>query len=60
MATPRTWKIRDQLPDGSFGPERSVTLEQYREEVAAKSRRAIEIFQRNAAAARAAIAGAAR
>ena len=25
----RTWKIRDQMPDGSWGPEYSVTLAQY-------------------------------
>jgi hypothetical protein len=40
----RTWKIRDQQPDGSWGPEREVTLEQYKGEIAAAATRAKEIF----------------
>ena len=44
----RTWKIRDQLPNGKWGPEREVTLEQYRAEIAAAAKRAKEIFKRDA------------
>lgn len=43
-----TWKIRDQMPDGSWGPEREVTLEQYRAEIEAAKKRAAEIFRRDA------------
>jgi hypothetical protein len=45
----RTWKIRDQMPDGSWGPEREVTLAQYKAEIAAASTRAMAIFKANAA-----------
>lgn len=41
----RTWKIRDQQPDGSWGPEREVTLAQYKAEIAAASQRAMEMFR---------------
>lgn len=44
----RTWKIRDQLPNGKWGPEREVTLEQYRAEIAARAQKAREIFKREA------------
>ena len=47
--TDRTWKIRDQMPDGSWGPEREVTLEQFKAENAAKAKRAVEIFRRGSA-----------
>lgn len=46
----QTWKIRDQMPDGSWGPEREVTLEQYKAEMAAASKRATAALI-NAAAA---------
>ena len=45
----RTWKIRDQLPNGKWGPEREVTLAQYKAEVQAKSKKAMAIFKANAA-----------
>lgn len=45
----RTWKIRDHMPDGSWGHEREVTLAQYRAEIDAAKKRALEIFKRNAA-----------
>jgi hypothetical protein len=51
MTSHRTWKIRDQQPDGSWGPEREVTLEQYKAEIAAAADRAKSIFKRNAEAA---------
>lgn len=41
----RTWKIRDQQPDGSWGPEREVTLAQYRAEVEAAKAKAAAIFE---------------
>lgn len=47
-----TWIIRDQQPDGSWGPEREVTLDQYRAEINAASRRAREVFEAAAAAVR--------
>jgi hypothetical protein len=47
--TARTWKIRDQLPDGSWGPECEVTLAQYLAEVKAKAARAMEIHRQNVA-----------
>lgn len=50
--TEQTWKIRDQQPDGSWGPEREVTLEQYKAEVVSASKRAVETFKRNAASVR--------
>jgi hypothetical protein len=48
MAAQSTWKIRDQLPNGKWGPEREVTLDQYKAEVAAKSAAARAIFANNA------------
>jgi hypothetical protein len=45
----RTWKIRDQLPTGAWGPEREVTLAQYRAEVDAATSRARAIHQANVA-----------
>jgi len=47
----RTWKIRDQMPNGSWGPEREVTLEQYRAEIEAAKARAVEAFRRDAQSA---------
>ena len=46
----RTWKIRDQMPDGSWGPEREVTLEQFLTESKAKSEKAREIFRASVSA----------
>ncbi len=43
----RTWKIRDQMPDGKWGPEREVTIEQFLADNAAKAAAAREIFRRN-------------
>ena len=53
----RTWKIRDKLPNGSWGPEREVTLAQYRAEVDAASKRALAIYRANAEAQRLYAAG---
>ncbi len=36
----RTWKIRSQLPNGEWGPEREVTLAQYLVEHEAACQRA--------------------
>lgn len=47
--TERTWQIRDQMPDGSWSAERTVTLAQYRAEVDAAKVRALAIFRINAA-----------
>ena len=46
---PTTWKVRNQLPDGSWGPEREVTLAQYRAEIDAAKVHAIEIYRANVA-----------
>jgi hypothetical protein len=46
--TERTWKIHDQMPDGSLGPEREVTLAQYRAELDANKAKAIAIYRANA------------
>lgn len=51
--TTKTWTIRDQMPDGSWGPEREVTLAQFLAETKAKQTRAVEIFKRNAKTVRA-------
>jgi hypothetical protein len=48
----RTWKIRDQQPNGSWGPEREVTLEQYLAEIRQRADQAVAIFKRAAAGAR--------
>jgi hypothetical protein len=45
--TQKTWKIRDQLPNGKWGPEREVTLAQYRQEIEARKAKAIDIFRAN-------------
>ncbi len=45
----QTWKIRDQLPNGKWGPEREVTLAQYRAELDAAHQRALAIHRANAA-----------
>jgi hypothetical protein len=50
----RTWKIRDGQPDGSWGPEREVTLAQYRAEIAAAAEHALAIHRANAALLRSA------
>jgi hypothetical protein len=47
--TDRTWKIRSQMPDGSWGPYRTVTLEQYLAEIAAASAEARAIHTANVA-----------
>lgn len=44
MMAERTWKIRDQLPNGKWGPERIVTLAQYRAEIAVAVVRAKAVF----------------
>lgn len=44
----KTWKIRDQLPSGKWGPEREVTLEQFKTENAAKAKAALAIFRADA------------
>lgn len=49
---PRTWKIRDQLPNGQWGPYREVTLAQYRAEIEAAKRKAEAIHAANAATVR--------
>lgn len=49
----RTWKIRDGMPDGTWGPERKVTLEQYRAELNANAERAKRIHAENVARLRA-------
>lgn len=41
----RTWKIRDQMPDGKWGPEREVTMAQYRAEIETAKQRATAIYQ---------------
>jgi hypothetical protein len=54
--TERTWKIRDQLPEGDprgdFGPEREVTLAQFRAEIDAAKANAMAIYRANVAALR--------
>lgn len=45
MQTEKTWAIRDQMPDGSWGPERTVTLAQYRAEIEDRSAAAMRIFR---------------
>lgn len=47
----KTWKIRDQMPDGSWGPEREVTLEQFLAESRRKAQQAKAAFAANAAGA---------
>lgn len=49
--TERTWKIRDQLPNGKWGPEREVTLARYKAEIAAREETAKKIFAGGARAA---------
>ena len=46
MATQQTWKIRSQLPTGKWGPERTVTLVQYRAELDAAKAHAAAEFKR--------------
>lgn len=41
----RAWKIRDQMADGSWGPEYEVTLEQYKAKVKADSAKAMAAFR---------------
>ena len=41
----KTWKIRDQLPSGKWGPEREVTLEQFRADNASKAKAGTVIFR---------------
>lgn len=45
--TERTWKIRDQLPTGEWGPEYEVTLAQYLAKVKTDSAKAMEIYRAN-------------
>ena len=45
--TERTWKIRNQLPDGTWGPEREVTLAQYRAEGDAAVKWALQVYRAN-------------
>lgn len=52
--TERTWQIRDQLPNGKWGPYREVTLAQYRSEIEAAKAKASAIFKADAETARAA------
>jgi hypothetical protein len=47
--TDRTWKIRDQLSDGSWGPEREVTLAQFKADNEAKKTIALAKFKANVA-----------
>lgn len=44
----RTWKIRDQMPNGTWSAEREVTLAQYRAELVAAHLRAIHAYRANA------------
>jgi hypothetical protein len=50
--TTRTWKIRDQMPDGSWGPEYTVTLEQFLAANRAKADAAKAIHAANVARVR--------
>lgn len=49
MSAPRTWKIRDQLPDGKWGPEYEVTLAEYRAKIENAKAHAETIFKAGAA-----------
>lgn len=42
--TERTWKIRDWDAQGRIGPEREVTLAQYRAELEAAKAKALAAF----------------
>jgi hypothetical protein len=45
----KTWTIRDQMPDGSWGPEREVTLAQYLAETRQRADHAKAVFAKAAA-----------
>jgi hypothetical protein len=46
----QTWTIKDQMPDGSWGPERQVTLAQFLAETRHRADHAKAVFAKEAAA----------
>lgn len=51
--TDRKWTIRDQMPDGTWGPERSVTLAEFQTDHKAKTTIALARFNSSRPVARA-------
>ncbi len=49
MTQQRTWKIRDQLPNGKWGEEYEVTLAEYRAKIEDAKAHAETVFKVGAA-----------